>query len=328
MFSFLLFVLLLYTGIRFSSKFGTKKRLSRDDKLRRSFLKALFTALTISLKQVSAYRIRRKQNIMGLTLFSIILFCFWIQSYFCSLIKTELSVVGNPITIEDYDDILIREKILPMWLSTQNDKEVFSKAEHGTKEAMIWRKAVSMTRGDINKAMYTPDVETSLAAFRSAYFQNSVLLLGRFLQLLVRSNMCAAVSVFGDRHSMALEDFNFLTRLTSDPGSREMVQASLFNSRLDPRPKKIIDETLQRNFESGVIDEATRKRVFLFEKSSEDTMRDCMSDLVIKQCPEIHKPNVYHFISLFEVMTIALVISKVSLFCEITWNALYPKRKH
>jgi hypothetical protein len=306
--TFLLFILLLFAALNCSSCcFRTRHRRSRNKYLK-SFSKSLSLIIAMLLKQISAYSMMRRLCFTRMLHLSIILFCFWIHFYFCTLIKTELSIVKNPITIENYDDILSRPETLPMWFALQNDKDLFSKAEHGTKEAKIWKKALHMTKGDISHALLTADPHKGMESGKKGMRQEAVLLLGRHLQMQVRSSMCAMQSAFPDVH--------YMTRLTSDPGSKEMVRVFFYNSRLENWIKRMIHETTNKRMEAGLMDHASKIAVIPVIRPSEDKMRDCMSVTVIKKTPEIHEPHISHYCSLFGVIAAAFLVSLIVLICE------------
>jgi hypothetical protein len=106
--------------------------------------------------------------------------------------------------------------------------------------------------------------------------------------------------------------------MTSDPGSKEMVRVFFYNSLLEKWIKRMIHETTTRRVEAGLLEFASKKSVIMFDKPSEDKMRDCMSDVIVKRSPEIRMPHMSHYVRLLQVIASAFVATSVVLMTEFT----------
>lgn len=262
---------------------------------------------SVMMKQPTAFTMRRRINFARLLLLSAILFSYWIQVYFCNLIKTELAVVRKPITIDTYDDILGKEDILPMWIALQNDKQLFQKAERGSKESQIWRKMLTITNGSIDQALMTMDPAGMATVLERGVQQKAALLIGRYLQTMARSNFCSAqAAASSSEEEEESQSDVYLSRLTTDPGAREYVRVFFYNSNLPQEIKDLIHRITTKRVEHGLFDHVSSIMVPIIPTPPEERMRMCLSDIIITKLPEIHVPLITHYVSLF-LLTIALI---------------------
>ena len=144
------------------------------------------------------------------------IFCFLIHLYFTSLIKTELSIIRKPVTVNTYDDVLREEKLLPVWFGAFPHYALFKYAPSGSIQRRIWEKAIKMSKGDEDAFLFEMDHFTSRNTAWETYLdQESVVFDGSDTIRATRKNACAFVS--------SLEKGTALSHVAVDPGSKETI---------------------------------------------------------------------------------------------------------
>ena len=253
---------------------------------RSGWQKAALFVLTRWLKQFSAYNITRRVSTIRVLMLLITIFCFVIQCYIFSLVKTDLAVVKPPVTVEDYNDILNRETLLPMWIVNLGDYGLFKYAEPGTKERQVWDKAVSMNDALMSSSMFSFErmLSGDISSITKTLKQESVLLLGRTSIYINRRNICSYASNLPPEQRS-------LSRVTVDPHSKEKVFAFAFNANVNPCTKLAVNHRSQAIFEAGIREMNQKQTGVMMPCSDANQMRACMSDQVVMRPAVVHPPG-------------------------------------
>ena len=263
--------------------------------------RSVWNIVSKSLKQFSLYSMRRSASFIRIFLLTLTLFNFWIHCFMCSMIKTELTVVEPPVTIETYADILTRN-ITPMWIGCLGDKDLFRYSPLDSIERELWNKAVAMAGDHMENVV----LEVGPMGYRYVNMvlnQEAALITGRMTLDSLRKNTCAS-------------QMNFLTRATVDKASVEYVRVTVARSAFEPELMRYLYRKVIKMFESGIVDESAKRTGFFFRAPSFELMRRCMSDRVITKEASFDPPKLTHYVPLCTKSLAFMLASLVILMME------------
>ena len=112
--------------------------------------RSLWHVVTFILEHDEWFGINRISCLLALLLD---LFFFWIQNYWCNLMSTDMITVDKPQVIKNYDDVINRDDLIPMWILETGYFRAFELAVEGTKENLIWQKAMRIGRDKVLTVM-------------------------------------------------------------------------------------------------------------------------------------------------------------------------------
>lgn len=254
------------------------------------------------LKQMSIYGMRRKVTFARLLIILTTLFFFWIHCFFFSLIKTELTIVPKPDTIETYDDLMAKN-VLPIWIGALGDVDLFRYASRGSIEKRVWDYAVRKTGGRMEQTVVPPTSPDVIAVISSIAYRKSVLLLDRMMLHVMRENFCAGILSYA-----LLEDI--LTHVAVDARSIEHVRVMAVSTQLLEAGKRFIRRA-SRLVEAGFVEESTKRTGILFKVHSHDTMRRCLSDQLIVKSAGVHPPGYLYYMQCVLICCVILMIAGI-----------------
>ena len=256
------------------------------------------------LKQPAPYSVSR------IPLILITIFCFLIHCYFTSLIKTELAVVKKPVTLDTYDDILNNDEVLPVWFGSFPHYMLFKYAASGTKERMIWDKAIRMNNGTISRSLFVTNRAAGSNPEASSYADVLPVLLDSIVtKYTTRSNVCAYTS--------NLEKGSPLMHSAVDPKSRETVIVFPINDRLDMGRRGVLHRRQTWIFEAGFLITEKMRTGLLMPISNREQYTSCMSDELVLPESGISSPGYKYYEHLFLLASIFLCTAFVIFVVEI-----------
>ena len=279
---------------------------------RSGWQKAALFVLTRWIRQFSAYGITRSVSTVRVLVLLITISCFLIQCYLFSLVKTDLAIVKPPVTIENYDDILERETLLPMWVENLGDYGLFKDAEPGTKERQVWDKAVSMNDAQMSSSMFSLErmFEGDFSSFTKILRQQAIFLMGRTTLYVNRRCLCSLAT------NMPMPERGSLSRVTVDPQSKEKVLVHVNNANLNPLIKCGVNRRSVDIFEGGITEINRKQTEVMIPSSDANLMKACMSDEVVINPAVVHPPGNWFYRHMWYVCGALLCLSCIILLVE------------
>lgn len=307
-YGFLFGLMLLGSSIRSRYK---RKRASRT---------AAAAVIACILKQHSSSGFKRINNLRMMYLATTIL-SFFAAFYLTSMIKTDMLLIKPPLTIRSYDDI-IRTRIRPLWVSALRDKEVFENSAPGSKQAVIWDLASQL---GLRQSLVHP--ETFITDFtRVAMQEASLLFRCRVAERVIRWVTCEVSRTKG-----IFTNMNILT--SNDETASESLRGYVRNHLLNHKTAKRINLKIQKSFEADLM----QKSITFYDVSaimpvqeSEKQFRaidECSNNVITIPNPETRLADKYHYVSLFVLFFVSVVISVTAFLIELTSSVCRRCRK-
>ena len=215
-------------------------------------------------------------------------------------------VVQPPITVTTYDEI-IKSGRRPAWISILTEKSEFEHAAIGSKEKRIWDIAVSK---GINDSFLQPTVGSIFThATDTSRLKEVVFLYQQLGQKLVPYTGCAY-----SKTKNYMTHTNVLYR--HDPSAAETLRGNIDNHLVSNQVSKMRNKRIRWTFEAGLLEVTFNRFVDLsmFLQSDEAdkhfrSIDECSSNVVMIPYPEPRRLTSFHFLSLFIMSSIMLVLS-------------------
>lgn len=255
------------------------------------------------------------------------LLAYYSHFYLTSMIKTEMVVPKRPPTYDSYKDILDRNA-KPLWISKMGDELMFRDAVKGSRAAKIWDRAVK--RG-INQSIIDsspedgsggePDLMGTIGPILKSMTNGSAVgLLSRLVTTLAVSNMCAYL-----RAADKYPDFNAWVRV--DEEAVEYLRVLPVSKSLPPEVRRRMRRGPQAALEADLLYGFVTKTFKFKAESPAGHLREveeCMSNVMVLAEHEVDAVPVAHFIDLFTVCLIGLLVTSVIWLAEKVSHLLSP----
>jgi hypothetical protein len=257
------------------------------------------------LKQHSSYNYQTQHHYQRLLVGLFAVFSFLMIFYFSSMIKTEMVIQKDPVTITTYDEILER-KVQPFFAELVNDHTEFKYANPGSKAGKIWQLA---NKYGIENCMISSDAQ--VPRLISLWTQQKAVWLGSlYVTDLFRKNICPI--------ARKVDLYNSIFPLmTSDQTSREKIVGLPLSASTSPRISKRYLRLTTSFLEMGIV----TKMINLVESPSTGSKEvvDCLSNKIIQPDHEFHAVKLPHYEQLFVISAYLLGAFTVLLLCEVTF---------
>ena len=236
-----------------------------------------------------------------------------ITCYFCSLISTDMIVVGKPTLLESYEDIIDKKTVVPVWSASLTDYEHFRDAPEGSREQNLWT-ITTTQRANIDRILLKGVTDVTAHMIRGA-FGETVLIVTKMLQEPIRATVCQLKG--------QLKLFpNVLTWSVKDPESPSY-QKGMIVRKSDSKAIKLGMRRARHAIENGLIVELRRQmKDSMFVPEGFDTAknpeyhRECASDTIVMDMPDFEPAELGNF-KILGMTSMALVfLSLVVLLIE------------
>jgi hypothetical protein len=236
-------------------------------------------------------------------------FSFLITFYFSSMIKTEMVVLKDPITITTYAQILER-RVRPLFADVINDDADFKYADAGTDAAKIWQ--LAQTYG-IKSCLLSSDADI-LRVLPDCAVQKAVWLGSLYITDLALKNICPLMRKQGL--------YNHINPLmTADASAREKIVGLPFSSSMSEWKTRRYLRLTTSFLELGIVIKTIKLMEFQaspFTGSKE--LMECLSNKIIAPDHEFHPVKATHYKQLFVISSILLSTFAVVLLIELLFQ--------
>ena len=236
----------------------------------------------------------------------ITLFCFFAGFYLTSMIKTDMVVVKPPITVTTYDEVIQLGR-RPAWIRHTTEKSEFEHAAIGSKEKRIWDIAVSNGLSDHL-------IESTGGSVMRHAADVGRLREVMFLYRQVGVNFAPYIGCANSRTNEVMTNANVLYR--HDPSAPETLKGNIDNHLVSSQVSKKRNKRIQWTFEAGLFDVTLERFTdisFLVPPTQAvkyfRSIDECSSNVVTIPYPELRPVDPFHFLSLFIVTCIMLLLS-------------------
>ena len=207
------------------------------------------------------------------------------------MIKTDMVVVKQPITVTTYDEV-IQSGRRPAWLTFLTEKSQFEYASIGSKEKRIWDIAVSK---GLNESFLQSTLDSVITHASDVARLKEVVFLNRVTAEKFTSCACAF-----SRTKNFLTHVNVLYR--HNPSSAETFRGNIDNHLVLSQVSKKRNKRIQWTFEAALLDVAFNRFTdlsFVVPPAEADkyfrSIDECSSNVVTIPYPELRPVNLFHY---------------------------------
>lgn len=263
------------------------------------------------LKQHSSYNYDSKHLHESLIILLFAIFSFIMIFYFGSMIKTDMVVQKDPVTITTYDDI-IDSGVRPLFVEKVNDDADFKNAGSNTKANQVWKLA---QKHGLESCMISSDKD-AISSFHRVAAQEAVWITSGYIADLLIKNVCPFMRAQGM--------YNEISALVkSDPTAREKVVGFPFSSSFSPVNSKKYLELTTSMLELGIVPMTLKSLEFVASPySAKKEVLDCLANKIILPDHGFHTVPINHFSQLFLISGCLLISCLIILIMEVV------RRKH
>ena len=215
-----------------------------------------------------------------------------ITCYFCSLISTERIVVGKPVLLESYEDIIDKKTVVPVWSASLTDYEHFRDAPEGSREQNLWT-IMTTQRANIEWVL-VKGVKRCIAEMIRGAYGEAVLIISKMVEEPVRATLCqlkGSLKLFPD----------VLTWSVKDPQSPSY-QKGVIARKSDAKAIKLGARRARHAIENGLVVELRRRMkesMFVPEEfgttKNPEYHRECASDTIVMENPKFQAAELRNF---------------------------------
>jgi hypothetical protein len=248
-------------------------------------------------------------------------FMIWITFYFTSMVRTELVTIKKPVTIDNYQDILDKKGLIPVFLSSATDYHTFRDAPKESSPGLLWLR-VQHQRGGYRSSFRSGSMEF-IKTLQKLLDNEEVLISSLERSYVIRSVSCAMTHAWA-ANNPELSMLEFMRSwVRREPSTPAILRGHAFTE--DFKDNNAV-RGLQAVSENGLekyIYTIVEIQALKFLKAPYDKKTQCMSNtLNDKSRAVIHPPSIVNFMKLFVYQyLLGLAIAFGSMLKEmIVWN--------
>lgn len=257
---------------------------------------------------------------------TITILTFLVGFYLVGMIKTDMVVTQDPVTVTTYDELIASGR-RPLWAKLLMDFGSFEHAAKGTKEAKIWEIAV---KGGLNNSLIPSDMKQYVSHAMLVAGLKEVLLFSRPTAYFASLAACGF-----SRTKNFMPNVNVLYR--HDPGAPEKLMGHVENHLLDKQVSDKRNKRIKWSFQAGTSDAAINQFFGIpsLLYSPEDAAKvfssidECNSNVVLTPHPEMSAVTLWHYVSLYGTACLLFLLAAIVLMVEVVTGRkkvkkLYP----
>ena len=252
-----------------------------------------------------------------LSIFSFIV----IQQYFCNQMTADMVVVEKPTTIDSYKDILQKESLIPLFFKQLDNFKYFKDGLPGSIEKVMWRHVVDKRLKGNEEGIFVPKDLSSkfFPLLMTAATGTRLLIIDDYLTPPIRFFICK----FKINSNLYPE---LMTWAPRDPYGTRIQKGLVMNPNV--KKTKVLKRLLRRftgAVEGDLFQDVLRTmRTFklpdmynLNEKTDDNALRECKSDTLVMDLPELEPDDMTNFKLLMTLSMTLFSISLLNLMTEI-----------
>jgi len=264
---------------------------------------------------------RKMRKSIRLVIFLVVIFTFLFMYSVCCLIKTEQVVIPEPETIRSYKKIVdLNGKTTPIFLKNQNYHLMFKYSSKKSTKNKLWNLILKQKGG----------LETSLIKYGQQMLETELKIINQ-TQVFLTSNLfkiswatdtCLLAKMAGKRENVliSVDPEESVNQLKSTIKRR----IPLFEGNVQ-RYKKA-DSILNAFHEMGLNEKVLDLKAYSIlrgkpvPKGLQDSLRECLSNVIIRPHPEISDKTFKQFASLFSYFIWSIISCLIILVIEVDYN--------
>ena len=202
-------------------------------------------------------------------------------------------VMETPVTVEDYEQFLSRESLMPVFTSASSDFWVFRNSAPESKQGRIWNRAVN----NRDKSFLGKDFNSIRFFTRCLAEQKCCAFIRSTLVPTVMSNFCAIT-----RSQELWPEINLLSR--SDPTATETLSGITMSSSVRFESERQMFKYFGRCVEHAVLEKTFRMGEFsMSANTGSRSVAECYANRVITpERKESLAPDLIYFSTLFKIL--------------------------